>query len=347
MLDDEKNLLLLKNICSGRGVSVNVSVLSKLLRKHRNTVKERVAALLERGIIDRPVFPFIHLLNEYPLLVVTRADLPHSRKIEQWMKEDERIFASFKIREEEFNTMRFEFHTDLYDHYMWRESLVEKGVVPSRDTRSPSSVLFFSNRLIVKYKPSIGLNLIAEEIEKQGYSDIDGYELKGLDFEILKHLLEGRAIKVNESLLSREVGLSRRALQNRILKMTREGIILNPLCRFPLFFVPPGFILAFSLIEMKKHREDILVEWMKDPHLSIIYKTSTGRYNFLLFANHRSVEDHLMWEEKYSEIYPGCFGMAAITLLTPKMKVSIDQQKVSLGIIERRLKQFRRKRPSN
>jgi len=163
LLDDERNLLLLKNICSGKGVDVNISMLSRLLRKHRNTIKERVTVLLKQGIIDRPVFPFIHLLNEYPLLVVTRADLPQSRKIEQWMKDDERIFASFKIREEEFNTMRLEFHTDLYGHYMWRDSLVKKGVVPSRDTRFPSSVLFFSNKLIVKYEPNIGLKLIEEE----------------------------------------------------------------------------------------------------------------------------------------------------------------------------------------
>ncbi|MFX0055319.1 MAG: hypothetical protein ACFFAX_13890 [Promethearchaeota archaeon] len=347
MLNDERNLLLLKNICSGKGVEINISMLSRLLRRHRNTIKERVTVLLEQGIIDRPVFPFIHLLNEYPLLVVTRADLPPSKKIEQWMKDDERIFASFKIREEEFNTMRLEFHTDLYGHYMWRESLVEKGVVPSRNTRFPSSVLFFSNKLIIKYEPNIGLRLIEEEIEKQGYADIDGYELKGLDFEILRHLLEGRGIKVNESFLSRDVGLSRRAVQNRIAKMTRAGIILNPLCRFPQFFSPPGFILAFSLIEMKNHREDILVEWMKDPHLSIIYRTSMGRYNYLLFANYRSIEDHLIWEEKYSNIYPGCFGMAAITLLLPKMRLFLNQQKVSLGIIERRLKQLRRKKPSN
>ncbi|MFX0044809.1 MAG: hypothetical protein ACFE8Z_03090 [Candidatus Hermodarchaeota archaeon] len=346
MLDDERNLLLLKNICSGKGVSVNISVLSRLLRKHRNTVRERVAGLFEHAIIDRPVFPFIHLLNEYPLLVVARADLPLSKKIEQWIKDDENLFAAFKIREEEFNTMLFEFHTSLYGQYMWRESLVEKGVIPSRDTRFPSSALFFSNRLIVKYEPSTGLKLIGQEVEKQGYSDIDGYELKRLDFEILKHLLEGRGIKVNENLLSREVGLSRRAVQNRILKMIRDRIILNPLCRFPQFFVPPGFIFVFSLVEVKDHREEILAQWLNDPHLSIIYRTSTGRYNFLLFANYRSVEDHLLWEEKYADMYPGCFGLAAINLLVPKMTVSIDQQKVSLGIIEKRLKEAHRRKPA-
>ncbi|MFX1482577.1 MAG: hypothetical protein ACFFCP_05230 [Promethearchaeota archaeon] len=345
MLNDEKNLLLLKHICSGKGVSMNISVLSRLLKKHRNTVMRRVTCLIQQGVIDRPVFPFIHLLSEYPLLVVARADLPHSMKIEQWMKDDENIFAAFKIREEEFNTMLFEFHTSLYGQYMWRESLVNKGVIPSRNTRFPSSALFFSNRLIVKYEPSIGLKLIEQEIEKQGYSDIDGFELKRLDFEILMHLLQGRGIKVNENFLSKEVGLSRRAVQNRILKMIKERIILNPLCRFPQFFVPPGFIFAFSLVEVKNYREDILAQWMNDPHLSIIYRTSTGRYNFLLFANHRSVEDHLLWEEKYATLYPDCFGLASINLLTPKMTVSIDQQKVSLGIIEKKLKEVRKREP--
>ncbi len=76
---------------------------------------------------------------------------------------------------------------------------------------------------------------------------------------------------------------------------------------------------------------------MSDPHLSIIYKTSTGRYNFALFGNHISVDDHLRWEEVYADMYPGCFGVVSANYLTPKMTVSVDQQKVSLGILDRAL----------
>ncbi len=337
LLHDEKNLILLRNICFGKSVSVNYSQLSRLLNKHRNTVRKRVVKLLNLGIIDRPVFPFIGILKDYPLLVVARADLPHDEKTKKWMTEDENIFGAFRIREDEYNTMLFEFHKSLYDQYIWRESLVEKGAIPSRGIRFPSSSLFFSNRLLLKYRPNIGINLIEDEFKKNNEFTIDGYKLDKLDIQIIKYLLEGKGIKVNENFLSKEVGLNRKTVQRRISKMIKGGIILKPLCRFPNFFVPPGFIFVFSLVEIKKHKEDIVEDWMNDPHLSIIYRTSTGRYNFLLFANYLGVEEHLRWEEKYAKMYPDCFGQASINYLTPKMTVSIDQQKVSLGIINKRL----------
>ena len=36
LLDDETNLKILLDICSGQGVSVNISELSRVLKKHRN-----------------------------------------------------------------------------------------------------------------------------------------------------------------------------------------------------------------------------------------------------------------------------------------------------------------------
>ncbi|TET11270.1 MAG: HTH domain-containing protein, partial [Candidatus Thorarchaeota archaeon] len=286
LLNDEKNLQILKMICAGTGVSVNYSYLSNALRKHRNTIKKRVKDMFDLGILDRPIFPFIDLLKEYPLLVVAKADLPLERKIEKWMRDDANIFAAFRIREDEYNTMLFEFHTSLRGQYLWRESLVEKGIIPSRDSRFPSKPLFFSNDLILKYQPNAGLRLIEDEFRRRGRFVMDGIELEELDIGVLKHLLEGRGIKVNENFLSKEIGLSRRTIHNRISRMIKEGIILKPLCRFPRFFVPPGFIFVFALVEIKKHKQNLTEQWMSDPHLSIIYQTSTGRYNFLLFANY-------------------------------------------------------------
>ncbi|MHA2355908.1 MAG: hypothetical protein ACXADC_12080 [Candidatus Thorarchaeota archaeon] len=308
-----------------------------MLRKHRNTIKKRVTELFRRELLDRPVFPFIRLLKEYPLLVVARADLPLNDKIRRWIKEDENIFAAFKIREEEYNTMLFEFHTSLLGQYMWRESLVKKGVIPSRDTRFPSNAMFFSNELLMKYQPNIGLRLVEQEVRKKGRFVMDGFELEELDVGILKLLLEGHGIKVNENYLAREVGINRRTVQGRIAKMLEEGIILRPLCRFPRFFVSPGFIFVFSLVEVKKHKQDVMNQWMSDPHLSLIYKTSTGRYNFALFSNYLNVDDHLRWEEIYADMYPDCFGVVSANYLTPRMTVSVDQQKVSLGILNKKL----------
>ncbi len=342
LLSDKKNLTLLKHICFGKGVSVNYSQLSRLLKKHRNTIKKRVVALMKKEIIDRPIFPFIGLLKEYPLLVIARADLPHTEEIKKWMTLDENIFGAFRIREEEYNIMLFEFHRSLYDQYCWRESLVKQGAIPSRDARFPSSTLFFSNNLLAKYHPNEGIKLIEEEFKKKGEFKIGDFKLDELDIEILKNLLEGRGVKVNENLLSREVGLNRKTIQRRISKLKKEGVILNPLCRFPNFFVPPCFIFVVSLVELKKHQKEILKQWINDPHLSCIYKTSTGRYNFLLLGNYLSIEEHLKWEEDYALMYPGCFGQASINYLTPRMTVSIDQQKVSLGIINKRLKKLKK-----
>ncbi|MHA2214188.1 MAG: hypothetical protein ACW992_13595 [Candidatus Thorarchaeota archaeon] len=335
LLNDRTNLLLLKHLCSGNGVSVNYSSLSNMLRKHRNTIKKRVIELFRRELLDRPVFPFIRLLKEYPLLVVARADLPQNDKIRGWIKEDGNIFAAFKIREEEYNTMLFEFQ-----QYMWRESLVDKGIIPSRDTRFPSNAMFFSNELLMKYQPNIGLRLVEQEFRKKGRFVMNGFELEELDVRILKLLLEGHGIKVNENLLAREIGINRRTVQGRISKMIEERTILKPLCRFPRFFVSPGFIFVFSLVEVKKHKQDLMNQWMSDPHLSIIYKTSTGRYNFAVFGNYLNVDDYLRWEEIYADMFPDCFGVVSANYLTPKMTVSVDQQKVSLGILDRMLEDF-------
>jgi len=76
LLEDEVNLRLLKMLVSGECVSVNISTLSRSLRKHRNTVKKEVLWLLENRVVNRPVCPFMGLYKEYPLLVIVRADLP-------------------------------------------------------------------------------------------------------------------------------------------------------------------------------------------------------------------------------------------------------------------------------
>ena len=76
LLDDRNNLLLLESLVSGEAVSVNFSALSKILNKHRNTIKKKVDAIFERKIIDRPLCPFFGLYKIYPLLVVVHLNLP-------------------------------------------------------------------------------------------------------------------------------------------------------------------------------------------------------------------------------------------------------------------------------
>ena len=47
LLNDELNLLLLEKICSGDGVEVNISELSRSLKKHRLTIRDRLENIFE------------------------------------------------------------------------------------------------------------------------------------------------------------------------------------------------------------------------------------------------------------------------------------------------------------
>jgi len=339
LLDDRPNLLLLQDICSGNGLEVNLTYLSWRLKRHRNTIRERVRSLLTHKIIDRPVVPFLALFREYPLLVVVYADLPDDERVSKWIREDRNIFGAYRVREGEYNMMLFEFQKDVWSYHVWRDALVSDGKIPERGERTPSNALYFSNKLIVKYQPSAAMDLIEEQFAKGGEIEINDYVLDELALKVLKHLLDGNGIEVNENFLSKRIGIHRSTIRRRIFKMQEEGLIHSPLCRFPLFFTPSNFLLVFSMLEVRKPRQ-FLSDIANDPHVSLAYKISEGKYNVLLFESHLSIEDYLRWEKMYEDKYPGCFGSIKNSYLSPKMTISIDQQKVSLGIIEERLRQY-------
>ncbi len=96
---DEVNLRILKEICSGTGLFINLSYLSRKLKKHRNTIKVRVNELLESKIINPPIFPFFRQYKAHPLLIIILADLPPTEDVLEWMRKDKHIFAAFKIRQ--------------------------------------------------------------------------------------------------------------------------------------------------------------------------------------------------------------------------------------------------------
>lgn len=130
LLKDKLNLLLLRNICSGNGLDVNLSYLSRHLRRHRNSIRERVRNLLSQKIIDRPIIPFFGLFIEYPLLVSAYADLPDSEKVNEWLRRDRNVFAAFRVREGEYNTILFEFHKSVWHYHIWRDNLVRENKIP-------------------------------------------------------------------------------------------------------------------------------------------------------------------------------------------------------------------------
>ncbi|MGC8850040.1 MAG: hypothetical protein ACP5QI_06160 [Candidatus Bathyarchaeia archaeon] len=329
---------ILRRICAGTGLDVNLRQLSKILRRHRNTIRDRVRCLLRGGIVDRPVFPFVALFREYPLLVLVYADLPDDERVMEWLRTDKHIFAAFRVREGDYNMMLFEFHKSVEGYMTWRNLLAEEGRIPEREVRIPSAPYYISNTLILKYDPSAPIRLIRREVEEEGRFRVYDRSLDRLSVEVLTCLVKGSGIKVNESLLSEQVGVHRATLRRRIEQMLKENIIHEPVCRFPHFFAPPGFILVTSMMEVKRRIRDFEKDVLNDPHVTLAYRISQGRYNLLLFEAHRSLEDHLAWESTYENRYPNCLGSIKNTYLSPKMALSIDQQKVSLGAIEERLR---------
>jgi len=196
---------------------------------------------------------------------------------------------------------------------------------------------------MIKYSPSSGIHLMEIDFQERGELAINDYRLDDLDLKILECLVSGRGIKVNHSLLCSRSGLHRRTVERRINALLQEGLISNPVCRFPNFFVPPNYVLTYSLFEIKKSKEKVMREIRNDPHIPIAFKIIQGKYNILLFGNHRSLSDHLRWEEGYRRRFPDSFGSANITYLSPEMTISFDQQIVSLSIIRDKLESFRGK----
>jgi predicted transcriptional regulator len=342
LLDDDINLLLLREICSGNGLEINLTFLSRCLKKHRNTIRERVRSLLSHGVIDRPVVPFLALFSERPLLVAVYADLREDEKVSKWIREDANVFGAFRVREGEYNMMLFEFHKDVWSYQSWRDTLVYHGKIPERSARTPSSAIYLPNRL-VKYEPNAAIQLIEQELAEKGKVEINGYFLDELAVGVLKHLLDGKGVRINESLLSKKLDIHRSTIRRRIAAMLEEQIIYHPLCRFPLFFAPSNLLLVFSMLEVKWPRR-FLADIANDPHVSLAYSISEGRFNVLLFEAHSDLENYLRWESGYESKYPGSFGSVKNTYLSPKMTISIDQQKVSLGIIREKLDRSETKR---
>jgi len=79
--------------------------------------------------------------------------------------------------------------------------------------------------------------------------------------------------------------------------MQENGVILNPLCKFPHFFVPPNYLLVLALVEVRRSLDDVMRRILSDPHITLAYRISEGRYNLLLFGCYKSIEEYLKWED--------------------------------------------------
>jgi DNA-binding Lrp family transcriptional regulator len=344
MLEDEANLLLLRNLVSGGCVSVNLSALAKATGRHRNTVRSEVDELLKQRVVDRPVCPFMGLYREYPLLVVVRADLPDEKRVKDWVAHDKHIFAAYWSRHAEYNMLLLIYQKDVLAYQLWRESLTEEHKIPPREARLPSYSLYVSNQLMMKYQPSAAIGLMEAELNRVGKLEINGVTLDRPRFQVLRHLVSGGVFKLNENYLSRELRIHRKTIMKRIDRLLQEGWILKPVCRFPDLLCPPNYVLVYSMMEVHKAKERVTLALQNDPHVAMALRISIGGYNLLLISAHPDVTEHMEWEQSLSKRFPSSIGRVDVTYLSPRTKILIDQQKVSLGIIEERLARVRGRR---
>lgn len=345
LLEDQDNLKLMEELVSGNAVSVNISELSRILDKHRNTIKKKVDAIFENNIIDPPIYPFHGLYRVYPLLAVVHMDIPEAKEcskgIIKWIKEDPQIFAAFRTRQGVYDTLLFTYHENITSYQLWISTIpsilkINYGV-KEEQSYFDSSTAYFSNQLMIKYNPSTGINLIERDFKEKGGLKLRGYELEELDLDIIRCLVNGKGIKTNTTHLCEKTGLHRKTVDKRVTALIEEGLIGEPVCRFPNFFVPPNYLLTYVLVQFKELEESVLNELIIDPNIPIAIQTIHGKYNMLLFGNHSSLDEHLKWEEDYRKSFPDSFGAAHITYLSPEMTISFNQQTVSLCYIRTKL----------
>lgn len=337
ILDDELNLKILKRICSGEGVSVNYSNLSKKLKKHRETIKKRTEEIFKHKILNKPIFPFFGQFKEHGLMVLVQAEIPFNEQFENWIRTDDHIFAAYRLRKGEYNVMLLLFHRSILRYQLWRRALVKEGKIPPRDTRYPSASAFFSTQMMIKYEPSAATALLKKMLEKNGKLTLNQYKIDELGFEILENLTKGEGVRINEDYLAKKLSVNRKTIRQRINKLLEAHMVLKPLCRFPAFFCPPDLVLIISLLEVKKNEEEIEAYFKQDPHISIAFQICHGRYNYLLFEVFEDTADHIRWEHELNKKFKDSLGISDATYLTPNMMINIDQQKVSLEVINKKL----------
>ncbi len=336
-ITDKLNLRILRHLVAGEGVKVNISEVARRLDIHRATAKRRVKYLYENDILNPPQYVFNRLFDEYPLLVIVKADMPRTPEITQFYKDDSHIFAAFSCMEGPYNTLLIEFFKDLEDYHSWRENIVREGKVPSRKGRAAAEASIFSNRLTFKNEPNCFVRKMENKVSKNGHLKLDNVILSEEKFKLMKMLLEGDAIRTNESHLARVLGINRKTVGRRIKNMLKDRIISSPRCTFPNLFIPPGYNMILSLIEVTSNKQKVKRALIADENVSRAIETSTARYNFLLFTAFSTIEDFFKWGEKMNKRFPNSLGAISNTLLSSRTIHTIKPQKVSLGVIEREL----------
>jgi len=337
LLEDEINLRLLRYLVSGNGVSVNINAISKDLKIHRATVRRRIKDLYEKEILNPPFYFFPYLYEAYPLLVLAKADMPRTKEVIDFLKDDSHIFAAFSCMEGPYNTFLLEFFRSLEAYHSWREQIVKEQKIPARENRAPADVYIFSNKLTFKYDPNCFIREMRRNFDKNGFIEINKIKLDKISFFILENVMNGKYIQRNDAFLSRELNVSRKTVKHRVEVMMQKGIIGKPRCFFPNLFIPPGYNLIVSVIEVKSNIQQIKSYMINNDNISRAQEASTGRYNFLIFSAFKTIEHFFEMGEELVSNFPNDIGGISNTILSSRMIHAIKPQKLSLTWIERKL----------
>jgi DNA-binding Lrp family transcriptional regulator len=338
ILDDEFNLKLLRLLVSGNGVRVNINALAKEMQMHRTTIKNRLDFLFENRILDRPRYPFIHIFQEYPLLILALADFPRNPQAKLFFETDPHIFAAYSCREGAYNTMMVEFFKDLETYHSWREQIVKEEKIPRREGRATADVFFFSNKLCFKYNPACFFDEMAKIIRRDGPMILNGQRVDETDILIMKNLSKGITVYPNETYLAKELGTNRKKIQRRISLLLEHKVIDAPKCYFPELLTPPRYNMIITLLEIKSKKAQIKQSILDNNYIPRALDSSIGRYNTLIFSAFPTIDDFFEWTEIISDKFPDSIGAMTNFILSSRAKHPINPQKVSMALIEIKLR---------
>ncbi|WP_457559258.1 helix-turn-helix domain-containing protein [Candidatus Harpocratesius sp.] len=345
-LESELDVKLLKNMCSGSGVEINISFFAEKFGKHRNTIKSKIDNLLTNNIIKKPLYPFNALLNQLSLLVIEKVDLPRDPKTNKWIEEDPYIWAAYFVKEEEYNTLLIELHRDFYSYQLWKEKIfLDELIMVGEGQIHYSEPIFSSTKSILKNKPEDSIRIIKRNFKNKANPFLGDLKFDELSIEILKMLLNGKGIRTNENHLSKILGIHRKTIQRRISKYLQENIVGTPRCVFPRIWSPPSYFTVLSLLQVKhcNQRNRVLQSLIRDPHIAFITKINTRNYDYAMLSNFYKIADHLEWFEVYNTRFQNCIGAIKNTYLSPSMAFSIDYNYVTDVFLEAQLKRLRGK----
>lgn len=338
-LEDEFSLRLLRHLVSGDGVKVNINSLAKQVDIHRSTASSRVNALFDNRILDRPRYPFLHLFQEYPLLVIALADIPRTTQATEFFKEDSHIFAAYTCREGPYNTLLIEFFKDMESYHSWRETIVNEQKLPSRENRATAEVYIFSNKLGFKYDPSCFIQHLKNEMRNNKKIMLSGHKLDKKDFQIIELLMKGENVYPNDTYIAKENGTNRKKVQRRISTLISDRVIDEPKCYFPDLLTPPKYNLILTMFELKSKKPQVKKDLLKNNHIPRALESSIGRYNILTFSAFPTIDDFFEWADALANRYHDSIGAMSNIILSSKTPHTINPQKVSIGFIENKLQE--------